>query len=55
MTQPNPGTTWRHKDGGYYTVVACPVIEPYIVEVLEAQGFYWLANERWDEFFGVKS
>lgn len=36
-------------------IVACPVIEPYIVEVLEAQGFYWLANERWAEFFGVKA
>lgn len=43
------------QDGEFCPViVACPVIEPYIIEVLEAQGFYWLANERWDQFFGVR-
>ena len=49
----------RHYRPGYLAegefcpvIVACPFIERYIVEVLEAQGFYWLANERWEEFFG---
>jgi hypothetical protein len=43
------------QDGEFCPViVACPAIEGWILEVLEAQGFYWLANERWDEFFGVQ-
>jgi len=43
------------QDGEFCPViVACPVIEDYIIDVLEAQGFYWLANERWREFFGVQ-
>ena len=36
-------------------IVACPVIEDYLIEVIDAQGFHWLANERWNEFFGLAS
>jgi hypothetical protein len=41
------------QDGEFCPVlIACPFIPDWIVEVIEAQGFYWLANERWDAFWG---